>query len=153
MSSDKFERDLPTMKTQDHDLIAFVEDLPTLVTARPNSPALGDWCRRERLRGLLLSTLNTVSKSITTQSRYFAPAAGIDEDPVTGSVHGPLGAYLVANELAPMMGRMAAINCLQGVSGGRTGLIRVLVRRHPGRGYSVRIAGECRTTVRGQVLV
>jgi trans-2,3-dihydro-3-hydroxyanthranilate isomerase len=153
MSSDRFERDLPIMKTQDQDLIVFVADLPTLGMALPDFRALGDWCRREGLRGVLLSTLNTVSRSITTQSRYFAPAVGIEEDPVTGSVHGPLGVYLVANELAPVMGHVAAINCVQGISGGRTGLIRVLVRRHPGRGYSVRIAGECRTTVRGKLLV
>ena len=93
-----------------------------------------------------------VSKTIAAQSRFFAPAIGVDEDPVTGSVHGPLGAYLVANELAPMAGQVAALNCLQGISGGRTGLVRVLITQRPGLGYTARIAGQCRTTIRGHVL-
>ena len=153
VSSDMFERELPTMKTQDDDLIVFVRDLPTLFLAAPDFRGLEQWCRRENLRGLLVSTLNTVSKSICAQSRFFAPAVGVDEDPVTGSVHGPLGVYLVANQLAPMVNRTAAISCLQGISGGRTGLVRVLVTQHPGRGYSTRIAGQCQTTLRGKVVV
>jgi PhzF family phenazine biosynthesis protein len=153
ISSDLFESELPSMRTQDDDLIVFVRDLAALATAAPDFRALQQWCHGRNLRGVLVSTLNTVSKSIGVQSRFFAPAAGIDEDPVTGSVHGPLGVYLVANQLAPTIDRTATLNCLQGVSGGRTGLVRVLVTQHPGRGYSARIAGQCMTTIRGKVII
>ncbi len=34
-------------------------------------------------------------------ARFFAPAMGIPEDPVTGTANGALGAYLVLNGLAP----------------------------------------------------
>lgn len=152
VSSDMFDADLPMMTTQDEDMIVFVRDLPTLVMAAPDFRGLAAFCARERFRGLLLSTLNTPSKSVIVQSRFFAPAAGVDEDPVTGSVHGPLGVYLVANNLAPIHEHKAALTCIQGIPGGRTGLVRVMVTQRPGRGYSACIAGEAVTTIRGKMV-
>jgi PhzF family phenazine biosynthesis protein len=39
-------------------------------------------------------TLETIEDSSAVHSRFFAPAVGINEDPVTGSANGPLGVYL-----------------------------------------------------------
>lgn len=38
-------------------------------------------------------TQETVERANTWHCRFFAPAYGIDEDPVTGAINGPLGAY------------------------------------------------------------
>lgn len=38
-------------------------------------------------------TQETVEPANTWHCRFFAPAFGIDEDPVTGAINGPLGAY------------------------------------------------------------
>jgi trans-2,3-dihydro-3-hydroxyanthranilate isomerase len=35
------------------------------------------------------------------KARLFAPVAGIEEDPATGSAAGPLGAYLVHHSVTP----------------------------------------------------
>lgn len=147
------DRGLPIMETQDDDLIVFVETFGAMADARPHFAELSAWCARHRLRGICVATLNTLTPSTHVQSRFFAPAGGVDEDPVTGSVHGPLAAYLVAHDLVPHAQGTAAVTCVQGEAGGRAGLVRVLVTRRPGEGYAVRIAGECRTTMRGKLLV
>jgi PhzF family phenazine biosynthesis protein len=99
-----------------------------------------------------VATLNTLADSVHVQSRFFAPAVGVPEDPVTGSVHGPLAVYLVVNELIPMLRGTAAISCVQAEAGGRAGLVRAMVTQNPGEGYAVRIAGQCVTTMRGRLL-
>jgi len=44
--------------------------------------------------GVCVFCLETAEESSAVHSRFFAPAAGIAEDPVTGSANGPLGVYL-----------------------------------------------------------
>ncbi|MCZ6652410.1 MAG: PhzF family phenazine biosynthesis protein, partial [Planctomycetota bacterium] len=91
--------------------------------------------------------------SIDVQSRFFAPAVGIDEDPVTGSVHGPLAAYLVGSGIVPTLRDMSALTCTQSHSSGRAGLIRVVVVCEAGAGYRVRIGGQCATVMKGKLYV
>ena len=144
---------LPVMETQDEDLIVFVESYPALVDARPHFTQLGAWCVRHRVRGICLATVNTLAPSAHVQSRFFAPAFGVNEDPVSGSVHGPLAAYLVAHELVPCDGREAAVTCVQAEAGGRAGLIRALVTEEGETKFSVKIAGQCQTTMRGKLML
>lgn len=44
-------------------------------------------------------TVNSQDSDILIHGRMFAPAIGINEDPVTGNANGPLGAYLVHHNL------------------------------------------------------
>jgi aminoglycoside 6-adenylyltransferase len=60
-------------------------------------------CRFTKLihcNGYYVFTFDTDSEEILTCGRMFAPAIGINEDPVTGNANGPLGAYLVRHGLA-----------------------------------------------------
>ncbi len=147
------DQSLPVMKTQDDDLILFLHELVTLQGLEPDHRQLAAFCTRHRIRGVSVATLQTLVESMHVQSRFFAPAVGVPEDPVTGSVHGPLATYLVVNELVPFVRNTAAVNCLQAEGGGRAGVVRALVTRHPGEGYAVRIAGQCTTTMRGKLTV
>ena len=149
---DAFEFKLPTIKTQDHDLLVFVRDFAALNASRPDFPALTELLNGERLRGLCLATVNTITPSIHVQSRFFAPNVGIDEDPVTGSVHGPLAAYLVSKRLVPIHDGLSGLSCVQGKPGGRTGLLQALVQIQDGGRYSVRIGGRAITTMRGTLV-
>ena len=63
-------------------------------------------------------------------SRCFAPIAGLDEDPVTGSASGALGAYLWAHgQLAAIGGENGLVRFVarQGFAGGRGGVVRIAV--------------------------
>jgi len=71
-------------------------------------------------------------------SRYFAPAAGIDEDPVTGSAHCTMGPFW-----APRLGREELTGFQASARGG-------LVQVRP-RGDRVRLGGQAITVVRGEL--
>lgn len=133
----------PPVRTQDGDLILFAVDAISLNGICPRMSALAEYCRANGIRGVCVSTTCTISRSITVQSRVFGPAVGIDEDPVTGSVHGPLAVHLVKSGAVPMINRMAALTCTQATPAGRAGLVRVLVQRQPDGFCDVRIGGEC----------
>ncbi len=151
MPTDAYNRDLPPALTQDRDAIVFVKDFSILNDIKPDFKQLTALLEKHDLRGLSVATIATLTPSIHVQSRFFAPTCGIIEDPVTGSVHGPLGVYLVEHGVITMQDNVAGMQCTQGIPGGRTGLVWVLVRSDPSGSLSVRIGGQAVTTMRGSL--
>ena len=74
--------------------------------------------------------------------RMFAPAIGINEDPVTGNANGPLGAYLVHHKLAAHDGASFGFRAVQGEAAKRPGSIGVHVAIQDGEPAEVRITGN-----------
>jgi phenazine biosynthesis protein PhzF family len=74
-------------------------------------------------------------------SRCFAPVAGLDEDPVTGSASGGLGAYLWAAGRLPAEGG-GVFTARQGFAGGRGGTVHVRVKAADGAVTSVAVTGR-----------
>lgn len=74
-------------------------------------------------------------------SRFFAPAHGIDEDPVTGAAHCALGPYW-----ADRLGKRAL---LAHQASRRGGTLRVVVEPQPGR---VHLFGQAITVLRGELV-
>ena len=72
-------------------------------------------------------------------SRFFAPAAGVNEDPVTGSAHACLGPYWAAK-----LGRRELV-AFQ--ASRRGGIVRVSVR-----GERVMLSGQAVTVLRGELV-
>jgi trans-2,3-dihydro-3-hydroxyanthranilate isomerase len=140
---------IPAIRTQDDDVILGVRDLPTLLGLEPSMAELARYCRKERIRGVCVATTNVLSVATAVQSRFFAPAAGIDEDPVTGSVHGPLGLHLVNSGVIPLVGGMADFLCAQAKGGGSAGVVHVVVTESTSGHRHVRIGGRCVTTASG----
>ncbi len=138
------------IRSQDDDILFAVNSLQVLNEMRPSMGGLVEYgTRAGGVRGIFVTTLNTLSAATVTQSRFFAPAAGVDEDPVTGSAHGPLAWNLVNCGLVPIINGRADFWCAQGKAGGRAGLVRVVVEEAPEGKRHVRIGGSCMTTVRG----
>lgn len=71
-------------------------------------------------------------------SRFFAPGAGVDEDPVTGSAHCTLGPYWAA--------RLGKSSFLAWQASARGGAVRVRVE-----GERVKLGGRAVTVLRGQL--
>lgn len=72
-------------------------------------------------------------------SRFFAPAAGVNEDPVTGSAHCALGPYWAAKlRKTKLIGFQASA---------RGGVVKVALR-----GDRVLLSGQAVTTIRGELL-
>lgn len=151
LQKDDLDAGLPPMRTRDNDLIVFVQDWHRLNALRPDFQKLAEWSERNQIRGFCVATLNTLSNATNVHSRFFAPAVGIPEDPVTGSVHGPLAVLLVTSELVPVASGRAVLHCLQGSPGGRTGLVRVIVEQGGAAGYQATVGGQCFTTLAGEL--
>lgn len=84
---------------------------------------------------------NIAKGGAMVHGRMFAPAAGINEDPVTGNANGPLGAYLVQYRLAPLSGSQLCFTVIQGEAMGRAGTMEVTVAIESGKPVEVKIAG------------
>jgi trans-2,3-dihydro-3-hydroxyanthranilate isomerase len=152
ITMDDLEPAAPIMRTRDEDVILLIRSWRTLAEMKPDFQGLAALCERAGIRGLCVATRATLSDFAQVASRFFAPAVGVPEDPVTGSVHGPLAVLLTVSELVPMARGRAALNCLQGQPGGRGGLVRALVESRPD-GYRVSIGGMSHTTIRGELRV
>jgi PhzF family phenazine biosynthesis protein len=107
---------------------AIVRDL------RPDFTALG----RFPVRGVIVTSA-AATPGFDFVSRFFAPAAGIDEDPVTGSAHCCLTPYWAAK-----LGKTAM--AARQVSA-RGGTVRVTLD-----GDRVRLAGQAVTVLRGELV-
>jgi trans-2,3-dihydro-3-hydroxyanthranilate isomerase len=86
--------DLPVVVDQDRDVLLGIERLDRLHTLKPQMTDLQAYSLGQGLRGIDLFTLQTLEPTSAAHSRFFAPAVGIEEDPVTGSVSGPLAYWL-----------------------------------------------------------
>ena len=84
----------------------------------------------------------TESAGATVHARVFVPAAGVPEDPATGSASGPLGCYLVRHGLVPGGDRVAII-CEQGYEIGRPSRIAVEISGDRDHIREVRVGGRC----------
>ncbi|MCZ6815235.1 MAG: PhzF family phenazine biosynthesis protein [Planctomycetota bacterium] len=140
---------LPPIRTHDDDLILAVSELSTLMELRPRMNELSHYCARNRIRGVFVTTTQALSAATVVQSRFFAPAFGVDEDPVTGSAHGPLGLHLFNNGIVQPVNGRADFLCAQAKAGGRAGVVRVVVTESTEGAKSVRIGGSCITTATG----
>ncbi|HEX8465868.1 MAG TPA: PhzF family phenazine biosynthesis protein [Abditibacterium sp.] len=112
--------------------------VPDFSRVDPDYAALKHFCRRDNSRGVIVTARG--EKNIDFISRFFGPAVGVDEDPVTGSAH---------TKLAPFWGtRLQKREMLGFQASNRGGLVRV-----EWRDDRVILAGEVVTVLRGDLLI
>jgi PhzF family phenazine biosynthesis protein len=115
------------------DALIEVADEREVRAAAPDFGAL----RRIEIRGVIL-TAPAATSDFDFVSRFFAPAVGVDEDPVTGSAHCALAPYWAAK-----LGKDELIGFQASARGG---VVRVRAR-----GERVTIAGQAVTVLRGEL--
>ncbi len=117
------------------DYLVEVESEDVLRALKPDYAAI----RNIDARGIIV-TARSASSDYDFVSRFFAPAVGIDEDPVTGSAHCCLGPYWQAK-----LGK----NDLVGYqASARGGVVRVRLD-----GSRALLTGQCVTMYRGEVAI
>jgi PhzF family phenazine biosynthesis protein len=92
ISLDECESRMPIVA--DRYLYVPIRRLHTIFALKPNLFAVSQFLSNRNLSGLCVFTTETVDRTSSVHSRFFAPNLGINEDPVTGSANGPLGVYL-----------------------------------------------------------
>jgi PhzF family phenazine biosynthesis protein len=85
------------------DVLAVFEREEDVRTLAPRFDALADVTRREDIRGITATAAAAPGAEHDFVSRFFSPADGIPEDPVTGSAHCALAPYWSARLGAPRL--------------------------------------------------
>ena len=96
-------------------------------------------------KGYFVFTINSTDPEVFSYGRMFAPALGINEDPVTGNANGPLGAYLVHNKVVDVALDTFSFKGAQGEAIGRDGVVEVIVSIQNKKPRLVKIGGEAIT--------
>jgi len=76
-----------------------VKHLKTMREMKPDFDRVGKVCEKSGVGSLFAFTFETLSEDCFVHTRCFAPLYGVNEDPVTGTANGALGAYLKKHEL------------------------------------------------------
>lgn len=116
------------------DYLVEVDSETVVRAAKPGFGALG----AIRARGIIV-TARASSPGFDFVSRFFAPAAGINEDPVTGSAHTTLGPFWAS--------RLGKTSFVAHQASARGGVVRVEVRED-----RVLLGGEAVTVLRGELI-
>jgi PhzF family phenazine biosynthesis protein len=108
---------------------------------RPDLPALQSLSLASDCNGYFAFAFTRESSALT-YGRMFAPAIGINEDPVTGNANGPLGVYLVEHHLVDVIDDRFEFTARQGDALGRPGSMRVAVTASHAHPTSVAVTGR-----------
>jgi PhzF family phenazine biosynthesis protein len=135
-----------------------LKKLSSIESLQPDLGLLDSFTRASKTLGISVFCLETIEQSSAVHSRFFAPAVGIVEDPVTGSANGPLGVYLfhyaihqdfpIPSFLLPD-GRIEFI-AEQGDDIGRRGRVKIRLRVTGHGVRQVAIAGEAVTIMESE---
>ena len=141
--------DLPlaTASTGLEYLVVPVNFLAALSGLAPDFRAIAELSDELDVTGLYAFTFDALETDSTLHGRMFAPAVGIDEDPVTGTASGAVGAYL--REVEAFDGELPEEMVLeQGHFIDRPGRVRVRAQTDP-----VSIGGRAVTALEGTISV
>lgn len=94
-------KQLPLVVAQKNRIFLPMHSIKRLLALNPDFEQLSAVTRRWGLRGVVPYVLETVEPSCETHLRHFAPAAGVNEDPVTGTSNGYLGVLLQQSGIFP----------------------------------------------------
>jgi len=92
--------------------------------------------------GYFVFTFDSIDPEILTYGRMFAPAIGINEDPVTGNANGPLGGYLIQNKITQFNNDQFEFKGKQGEKIDRTGVVSVRVKIENELPVQIQIKGD-----------
>jgi PhzF family phenazine biosynthesis protein len=118
-----------------------IKDINMLHSLRPNMDSLSKLSSVIGCNGYYVFTMNQ-NETPMIHGRMFAPAIGINEDPVTGNANGPLGAYLVHYGLVTHNSTLFTFNVIQGEAIGRAGTMEVQVKIRNNKPIEVKIVGN-----------
>ena len=118
-----------------------IKNYELLHNLNPDLKELIDLSSEIGCNGYYVFTFDTGEEETLIKGRMFAPAIGIDEDPVTGNANGPLGAYLMKYNLAEYENDSLTFKAKQGISLGREGEIGVEVFGEAGNPEKIKVSG------------
>ncbi len=150
---EEFDARLPMVMT--NYLFVPVRRLHTIFAIKPNFFALAQLLTNKKIDGVCVFTTETIERKSAVHSRFFAPAMGVNEDPVTGSINGPLGVYLFEQGMleGKAIDDMITITGEQGDVIGRKGRVTIHVNIRGTVVKSLMVGGQAITTLDGEMII
>lgn len=130
-----------------------IKSIETLNTLRPDYSALSKLSSIIKCNGYYVFTVDSQNSDILIHGRMFAPAIGINEDPVTGNANGPLGAYLAHHNLVKHNNSLFKFKALQGETIKRKGIIEVEVNIENNEPVEVKVSGNAVIAFKSELLL
>jgi len=132
-------------------LIIPINFLSSLSSVDPDFDAIASLSAEFDVTGVYVFTFDTLSAESTFHARMFAPAAGVNEDPVTGTASGACAAYLDESEAFDSPPEEFVIE--QGHFIDRPGRVRARVTTDDRGRKTVRVGGRAVTALDGRLVV
>jgi PhzF family phenazine biosynthesis protein len=119
----------------------------------PNFYELTELSRQIKCNGYFVFTFDSPDTNILTYGRMFAPAIGINEDPVTGNAHGSLGGYLIQIRIIETQDDYFEFNGKQGETLNRPGIVNVRVKIENNKPKVIQIKGDAIVIFRTEIVI
>lgn len=130
-----------------------IKNIAILNEMKPNYDALSKLSHIIKCNGYYVFTVDSQASDVLVHGRMFAPAIGINEDPVTGNANGPLGAYLVHHKLINHNNSLFKFKAKQGEAIKRSGIIEVEVGIENNTPVEVKISGNAVIVFKSELLL
>lgn len=127
-----------------------IKDYQQLHNLTPDMKELNKLSEKINCNGYFVFTFDSNEADILIKGRMFAPAIGIEEDPVTGNANGPVGAYIVKCKLAEFDDNLK-FSAKQGMSIDREGKINVNVSIENGEPVKVQVSGTATVVFKTEI--
>lgn len=137
--------------TQDGYCFIPLASYDSMKTLEPNPMLMRKIYDRHAIKGFAVVTTDTGEYDIDWHLRFFAPALGISEDPVTGSANGPMAVYLWQNGLLEPDENYFSFRGFQGYFLNRSGHVIVNMAIKNGGVDFLQIAGQAVTVLEGNI--
>jgi PhzF family phenazine biosynthesis protein len=121
----------------------------SLKTLEPNYLLMQKLHERHDIIGFVVFSTDTEDRDIDWHLRFFAPQLGVNEDPVTGTAHGPVSVFLYKNGLLEEDKKYYTFRGSQGRFLNRTGIVTVNLLIKNGKADILEIAGQAVTVLEG----
>ena len=127
-----------------------IKDYQQLHNLTPDMGELNKLSEKINCNGYFVFTFDSNEADILIKGRMFAPAIGIEEDPVTGNANGPVGAYIVKYKLSEFDDNLK-FSAKQGMSIDREGKINVNVSIENGEPVKVQVSGTATVVFKTEI--
>ena len=128
-----------------------IKNRKKLNSLSPNYADLATLSKEINCNGYFVFTFDSDDNDILTYGRMFAPAIGINEDPVTGNANGPLGGYLIENKIIASENNTFEFNGRQGQKIDRLGVIKVKVTIEEDKPKLIQTKGDAVVVFRTEI--
>ena len=151
IKQEEFEPRMPIVVA--HNIYVPIRRLHTVFSMKPNFFAMSQFLTNRDLSGICVFTTETIDRTSSVHSRFFAPSIGINEDPVTGSANGPLGVYLFEHGNVGQTGETVTFIGEQGDAIGRKGRVAIHITVRGSDVTSLKIGGRAVTVLDSEMRI